>query len=204
MVVLYRTSRDTVNEFYNASLSIFKSDRIAVWIVSLLLIPGTLIHELCHYVAAKLLLLRVLSFRILPRRIDKRVQLGEVTYQKADKIRGLIVGIAPVFGGIMILGLLGYNFDRIPQTPFALIISYYLLLSVTTTMYSSREDLKGSFFTLLVVILLCIIIWSYTSLYVQPILLYGLSAINLMLIIAIAAHAIIILVFNVISWSFRQ
>src|SRR5512147_2293768 len=61
-----------------------------------LLMPGVLLHEMSHYVMARLLLVRTGAFRVGIGNTNRRqVSLGSVNIERTDPIRESLVGIAP-------------------------------------------------------------------------------------------------------------
>ena len=75
-----------------------KPDR-ALYLYALILFPGVLLHELSHWVTARLLGVRTGSFSILPKRQPGgSIQLGYVEYYKSktlDPVRESLIGGAP-------------------------------------------------------------------------------------------------------------
>jgi len=63
------------------------------WLASL---PGTVAHELSHYLAAMLLNARPCGFSIVPRRAASGYMLGSVKLRNIRWYNGLIVGLAPL------------------------------------------------------------------------------------------------------------
>jgi hypothetical protein len=63
------------------------------WLASL---PGTIAHELSHFVAATLLNARPCGFSIVPSRTASGYTLGSVRLRNIRWYNGLIVGLAPI------------------------------------------------------------------------------------------------------------
>ncbi len=86
-----------------------KPDR-AVYLYALILLPGVFLHELSHYVSARLLGVRTGSFSVFPRRkADGSIQLGYVEYYKSktlDPIRESLIGGAPMIVGTLVILLI--------------------------------------------------------------------------------------------------
>lgn len=74
----------------------------------LLLLPGTLIHELSHWAMAKLLGLKTGRLRIWPEFKGQEVILGSVEIQKTNIVADSLVGLAPFLGGTALLLAIGY------------------------------------------------------------------------------------------------
>jgi hypothetical protein len=76
----------------------------------LLMFPGIVLHEGSHYVAAKLLGIKVTNFRLGPRRHKnaKTVELGSVTVHSGGPLRDSLVGVAPFVAGTVVLLAVSY------------------------------------------------------------------------------------------------
>ncbi|MBI4136763.1 hypothetical protein HY469_01760 [Candidatus Roizmanbacteria bacterium] len=86
-------------------------------ILSLLLYPGVVIHELSHFITAVLLFVPVKSMTLVPKVTeDQHIQGGSVTIEKVDLVRRTLVGIAPLFMGITVLWLT--TIYLLPPIPF--------------------------------------------------------------------------------------
>ena len=88
----------------------------AVVLYAIILFPGVLLHELSHWVTARLLGVRTGSISLLPQtRRDGTIQLGYVEYYKGrtlGPIRETLIGGAPLITGTLVLLLIGfYVFD---------------------------------------------------------------------------------------------
>jgi hypothetical protein len=84
-------------------------ERAAVVIYYLLLLPGILLHELCHLVMARLLGLKVGKLSLGPKARGQYVQLGSVTVASGGVLRDSLVGMAPFLGGTAVLLAVGYR-----------------------------------------------------------------------------------------------
>ena len=78
-------------------LLITRRPEMAIGLFALLFFPGVLLHELSHYLMARLLLVRTAGFSMIPQaRADGSVQLGFVSVRKVDKLRDALIGLAPL------------------------------------------------------------------------------------------------------------
>ncbi|MCX6031171.1 MAG: hypothetical protein NT169_17970 [Chloroflexi bacterium] len=75
----------------------------------LVMLPGIFLHELSHYVVARLLGLKVGKFALGPRRQGQMVQLGSVTVGSGGALLDSLVGLAPFLSGTAVLLLVGYR-----------------------------------------------------------------------------------------------
>src|SRR3972149_5364942 len=73
---------------------------LTIGLFSILFFPGVFLHELSHFLMAKLLGVRTGSFSIIPRPLQNgRLQLGYVATAKTDIVRDSLVGAAPLIAG---------------------------------------------------------------------------------------------------------
>jgi len=80
----------------------------AVLLYALPLLPGVLLHELSHWLVAKLLGVKTAKMSLLPKRQrGGRVQLGAVIVQKTDVVRASLIGIAPLVSGSLVVLVIG-------------------------------------------------------------------------------------------------
>jgi hypothetical protein len=129
------------------------SARVAVAVYDLLVLPGVVLHELSHMLAALVLGVRVLHVRLFQFRRLNDPRQGEVVVANTDPVRMSLIGAAPLLGGVAVLGLLRpvlftllqgdqLSFDQLGillGTPRALLI-LYLVVAVANTMFPSAAD----------------------------------------------------------------
>ena len=70
------------------------SEKAAVILFSILFFPGTLIHELAHWLMAKLLFVPTSSMEFIPQIQGGSIKLGSVSIAKTDPLRRLLIGVA--------------------------------------------------------------------------------------------------------------
>jgi hypothetical protein len=82
---------------------------VALILYFVLVLPGVVIHELSHWLMAKLLGVRVSRPKIGPVRKgrSRRVSLGSVRVGKVDPVRASLIGVAPLLGGSAVILLVG-------------------------------------------------------------------------------------------------
>lgn len=81
-------------------LLITRRSEISIMLFSLLFFPGVFLHEISHYVMARLLGVRTGRLSIFPRPLaDGRLQLGYVETAPADWVRDSLIGAAPLLAG---------------------------------------------------------------------------------------------------------
>lgn len=69
----------------------------------LLLLPGVALHEVSHWIAAKVLGLRPSRLRLWPERRGKMMRMGFVDFRAGDALRDSLVGVAPFVSGCAVL-----------------------------------------------------------------------------------------------------
>jgi Flp pilus assembly pilin Flp len=81
-----------------------RHESVTIWIFSLVFFPGVMLHELSHFMTAKLLRVRTGSFSLIPQSLpDGRLQLGYVETEPSDIFRDSIVGVAPLIAGCLFI-----------------------------------------------------------------------------------------------------
>lgn len=138
---------------------------ISMALFSLLFLPGVLLHELSHFLMARLLGVRTGRFSLIPRKLPGgRLQLGSVETASADFVRDALIGAAPlILGGIFVafvgisrleLSALWENMIQGQAGSFreALIATvdrpdfwlwFYLVFTVSSTMMPSSSDRRA-------------------------------------------------------------
>jgi hypothetical protein len=161
IVLLFFLSRLTINEIFYFLRLFIKEEKTVLILVSLLFLPGTIVHELSHFFAATILLIRVRELKIFPEFKEEEIKLGHVLYEKQDFIRGILIGIAPFFAGSFFFLSLAY-FKIFPsQNLFLNLLLIYLIFAVSSTMFSSKKDLVDMVFFLPFLIVLAGIIYVF-------------------------------------------
>jgi hypothetical protein len=128
----------------------------------MLFLPGVFLHELSHFVMAKILRVRTGKFSIFPQSLpDGRLQLGYVETAKSDVIRDSLIGAAPLIVGTLFVAYVAIyhlqmrllwdafrngQFDlfwlgvrALPQVP-DFYLWFYLAFAVSSTMMPSESD----------------------------------------------------------------
>jgi hypothetical protein len=114
------------------------------------LLPGTIIHELSHFLFATILRVPTGKLTVIPQ-VEKNgeVRTGRLEMAQTDPFRHSLIGLAPTILGILIIYIIGkmssfsilqsitYNLE--PRT----FLDLYLLTIVSLTMFTSKKDLAG-------------------------------------------------------------
>lgn len=157
---LYLLSRALINNLYGAFLLFARSRPVAVSLVSLLLFPGTVIHELAHLFTAEILGVHTGKLTLAPESLrseDESVRTGSVAIAKTGPFRRAVIGLAPTIIGLTSFSFLSYmlfNPSILPiqptsltifnyQLPIINVVIIYLLFAISAAMFPSPEDMKG-------------------------------------------------------------
>lgn len=183
LVTLYLTSKRLINLLFNFLFRLTRSKKFSFYTLALLFLPGTLIHELSHFLVALVTLVPVGTLHLWPHIDDQGgVRLGSVAIGKTDPIRRGIVGIAPIVGGTLVIsGLILFSQFFLNLFVFewvGYLILGYLIFVISTTMFSSKKDLEGIW--LLVFAIVVILVTLYIVGIFDPLTFFSSSqAINL-------------------------
>lgn len=131
---------------------------IPVWLYAILFLPGTVIHELSHFLAAKILSVPVGKFSLSFKKYNDEVVLGSVSIAKVDIFRRFLVGIAPLIFGITLLMITIYMTvkNNIYSNWLAALVVGYVIFIIANSMFSSRQDLKGAWKLGIIVIFIAV------------------------------------------------
>lgn len=138
---------------------------VATLLFSLVFFPGVLLHEVSHFLMAKLLGVRTGRFSVFPKPMPGgRLQLGYVETAGSDWLRGTMIGVAPLLTGgafVAYAGLTGLGIRplwnslftegwqaALRQVPSAssqpdFWLWLYLTLVVSSTMMPSASDRRS-------------------------------------------------------------
>ena len=81
---------------------------VAIWVFFLVFLPGILVHELSHWLAAKMLGVPTGRIVIWPQaKRNNTVWLGTIQVGRADPLRSSLIGLAPLVTGSLLVVLIG-------------------------------------------------------------------------------------------------
>jgi len=120
------------------------SNQAVITVLAILLLPGTFLHEMGHLILAEFMGVRTDDLNLFPEvGEDRSIKLGGVKVAQTDPVRRVLIGLAPVFGGLALIWVGSYWIGLATQ-PWWWLIYGYLLLQISLTMFSSRKDLEGA------------------------------------------------------------
>lgn len=213
-------------EFQAIFLLFTKRIDLSILLFSIVFLPGVLLHEISHFLTAKLLRVPTGRFSVLPRPLPEgKLQLGYVETYKTDVFRDALIGIAPLLTGMTVIALISYfQFEIIPSTDTIKIASmninmdtffrvynqsdfwlwFYFIFVISSTMYPSASDRRSwlPMFVLLFVILLVFILLGAGP-WMVDVLIPGINQILLGLSIILGISALIHVVLLIPLWLIR-
>lgn len=139
-----------------------RDPRFTIVFFQILFLPGVFLHELSHFLTAKLLRVQTGGFSVIPRALPNgRLQLGYVETAKSDIVRDSLIGAAPlIFGTLFVAYVAIYRLDmrvlwdtlrngqfdlfwlgiRLLPTVKDFYLWFYLAFAVSSTMMPSESD----------------------------------------------------------------
>lgn len=164
LVALLRLERWIHRHLQGVALLMVGDREVAIWLYALPLLPGVILHELSHALAAHLVGVRVGRVSVLPVRQRDRIQLGFVPVEQTGPVRTALIGLAPLLVGCLVLVLIGHWGLGLGQVGAALAgadwakawahlksvirardagVWIYLVFAVSNTMLPSRSDMRA-------------------------------------------------------------
>ncbi|MBC7251173.1 MAG: hypothetical protein H5T62_12910 [Anaerolineae bacterium] len=176
-------------EFAGHSLmSIPIINTLFAWLLALVMLPGTIVHEVCHFVAATFLFVKVTNVSFTPKLTDGGLSLGRVQFaKKPDPFRDALIGIAPLIGGSAILvPIVAWGFS-FPMPSYFLGVSHlvtelsalrtnidpsstrdlivlWLLFSIGNSVFPSKSDRRAWGLAGILIVLLGGALWYFVGL----------------------------------------
>jgi hypothetical protein len=122
-----------------------------IYFYLLLLLPGTFMHEILHYLVSLLTLGRPISFSVWPKKVNDYYVLGSVTSQNVRWYNAALISLAPLllYPTAWYLLLLLPNYSNLYYGPLL-----YLIATLVNAGTPSRTDwlvaLKHSWFIIVI------------------------------------------------------
>lgn len=162
LVPLILLQRLLHREIQAVFLILTRDSRVTMGIFAMLFLPGVFLHEVSHFVMAKILRVRTGKFSIFPKSLpDGRLQLGYVETARSDVVRDSLIGAAPLIVGTLFvayvavyhlqmrvlwdafrngqLDLFWLGVRALPQVQ-DFYLWFYLAFAVSSTMMPSESD----------------------------------------------------------------
>ena len=91
-------------------LIVTRNPQLTVGLFSFLFFPGVFLHELSHFLMAKILGVPTGKFSLIPASLPNgRLQMGYVEAAQSDIVRDSLIGIAPLIAGSLFIAYAGLN-----------------------------------------------------------------------------------------------
>jgi hypothetical protein len=164
LVILLWAERWIHRHMQGVALLAVGDREVAIWLYALPLLPGVILHELSHALAARLVGARVGRVSVFPVRQGDRIQLGFVPVERTGPVQTALIGLAPLLVGCLALVLIGHLGLGLGQVGAALAqadwagawaglahalrardaaVWAYLAFAVSNTMLPSRSDMRA-------------------------------------------------------------
>lgn len=109
ILVVAASRRWLIFELTAISKLVTGHSRPGTLLYAVLTFPGTVLHELSHWLVAELLRVPTGEITLVPRSEDQReTHLGSVMTGRTDSVRGFLIGLAPFVTGLLALALLNH------------------------------------------------------------------------------------------------
>ena len=151
LIILYAVSSRLTQALYDLVVLLTRSRTIGITALTLILFPGTVIHELAHLFTAEVLGVHTGRLTLVPESIAQdpsaslgtEIRTGSVMIAHSGPFRRYLIGLAPMVVGLIALTALAYFIDWSEWFTWLNLLLVYLLFAVSNAMFSSSEDLKG-------------------------------------------------------------
>lgn len=146
LIILFLLSQKISQATFMLFYKITRSQKISLIFFAILFYPGVLVHELAHFIMARILVVPAGKMEFVPVMRNGGVKLGSVAIARTDPLRRMLIGVAPILVGTAVLCIAIYSmYTYNVLTSFwhkALFV--YVLFVVGNTMFSSKKDLEGT------------------------------------------------------------
>ncbi len=144
----------------------FGTTKPGITLYTFLFLPGTIIHELSHWIVAEILQVRTGEITIFPTDdgdYGSERRLGSVATERTDPFRAFLIGLAPFISGLGILIVLGVMLSNgwgvMVWWQVALII--YGIVVIGNSMMISSADRKSWPFIVILFAVISVLIGKY-------------------------------------------
>jgi hypothetical protein len=139
-----------------AVLIISVSKYAGMWMYSLVALPGTLAHELAHFVVALVLGARPSFPSLVPIRTEHGWRLGSVTF-RVGRLRALPIALAPF---VLLPLALWWAGSFLQSTSWPLyFLHVWVVAALVTASLPSKADFKLALPALIVAVVIALIVW---------------------------------------------
>ncbi|HVN16233.1 MAG TPA: hypothetical protein VMT73_10875 [Anaerolineales bacterium] len=162
LLALLTLQRVLHREIQAVFLILTRNPALTMGLFSILFFPGVFLHELSHFLMARLLGVRTGGFSLIPRAMPNgNLQLGYVETAQTDLARDALIGAAPIISGGLVVSYIALSkidllplWDVLRNANFGLFwlgismlpqvkdfpLWFYLTFVVSSTMMPSESD----------------------------------------------------------------
>lgn len=145
VLVLYKLSHILIQQIGRKLATLTHSKKITMYVLALLFLPGTILHELSHWIVARLVMVPTGAVTLWPSIEPEGFRLGSVAIAKTDVLRRFIIGAAPfLVGATVMISMLWFITSKSDTLWWHYLIVGYGVFEIGNTMFSSKKDLEGS------------------------------------------------------------
>jgi hypothetical protein len=127
-----------------AMLWLLRWTRRFFWVFSILVLPGTLAHELCHLALGLLLNGKPAGFNLVPRREEKGWEMGSVSFSHLTWYNAFFIGMAPLLLLPAAYGLARWRLAGQPLFSWREGLMIYFIANLAYAALPSWQDLRVS------------------------------------------------------------
>lgn len=172
LFALYLTNRRMTLELSRLIHRLGGNQNVVIWIWSIIFLPGTIIHEISHFLAAAVTNARTGKVEILPEFIEdildeeegeRNVRLGSVQVQRLNPLQGFLVGMAPFISGSILLVWLAslMRVGYLSGSFYSLALQTYLFFVISNSFFPSWTDIKQTLPLITLAIIVVLITWFF-------------------------------------------
>lgn len=125
-----------------AGLWVLAQARRSFWLVALLALPGTVAHELCHWLLGTLVNGQPVRFTVLPRREGRGYVLGSVAFAHLRWYNAFFIGLAPLLLLPLAYGLFRWRLAAQPTLRWPEALMAFLIANLIFGAVPSWQDLR--------------------------------------------------------------
>lgn len=181
--------------FYQTWLLVTASPIWAVRMYSLLMLPGTIIHELSHWLTAEILQVPTGKFNFIPVIENSSIKMGSLQIAHTDPFRRTIIGLAPFFTGLCIVLACLYFIPLDRSINLSRVFIIWVVFVITNTMFPSPKDLEQVLVPIIFLIFFIYVWWRIDNLnlinFINSSYPY-ITKLNSVLIIVISINAVLL------------
>lgn len=163
--ILFLLAQAFAKNFFRFWFLLTKSEIWAMRLSSVFLLPGTLIHELSHWLVAELVQVRTGDINLMPKYEEgEGIKLGSVKIARSDVFRRTLIGIAPVIVGLILIVSLASLLPSPIWSGFVIIPDLLIIMVIfliSNTMFSSKKDMEVAFVPFVMLVIFAITFWWF-------------------------------------------